>query len=283
MKRFSSVDRPPPPADTPAGPVDDVSASPEGVASFRGGALSLFQWFERRFREMALERGAEELRFPHLIRRETLDQAGYFEAFPHGATAVRAEHASDTHLLQPAVCYHCYQALEGRTLEAPIVWTCQGNCFRHENGKFASLARLWEFTMREIVFVGPPAWVREQRETWMTAIRNLSQFLNLAGEMEPAVDPFYGGASRGRKILQQLKELKFEWNVEVPASGTRVAAASFNLHESFFTDRFHIGFKGGGPCASGCVAFGLERWVLAHSSQRGPGLPVATSSIQSRS
>ena len=45
------------------------------------------------------------------------------------------------------------------------------------------------------------------------------------------------------------------------------AVASFNLHETFFGRRFGITAADGGPAWSGCVAFGLERWLLAVVAQ----------------
>jgi hypothetical protein len=69
-------------------------------------------------------------------------------------------------------------------------------------------------------------------------------------------------------LIQQLKNLKYELRMDAGVAG-RVAAASFNLHESFFAERFDIRLADGGPAASGCVAFGIERWMLACLAQLG--------------
>jgi len=63
-----------------------------------------------------------------------------------------------------------------------------------------------------------------------------------------------------------------------------VAAASFNPHERFFGEAFDIRLADGSPAASACVAFGIERWLLAFlaahgTSARGwPTIPPALSS-----
>jgi hypothetical protein len=70
--------------------------------------------------------------------------------------------------------------------------------------------------------------------------------------------------------MQQLKNLKYELRVDAGSAG-RLAIASFNLHETFFTGRFNIGpMSDGSATATGCVAFGIERWTLACLAQHGP-------------
>jgi len=83
-----------------------------------------------------------------------------------------------------------------------------------------------------------------------------------------ATDSFFLGPSRGKFLLQKLKQLKHELRAPV-GDGTDLAIASFNHHESFFTRRMNIRFADGTPAASGCVAFGIERWSYAFLSQNG--------------
>jgi hypothetical protein len=45
--------------------------------------------------------------------------------------------------------------------------------------------------------------------------------------------------------------------------------ASFNLHETFFGERFAMTLEDGTDAHSACVALGLERWVLVFLEQRG--------------
>src|ERR1051325_2354895 len=203
---------------------------------------------DAQFAAMARE-NAMELQFPSVLPHATLERAGYFEAFPDGAIP-----AGDGYLFMPAVCYHCYAQWVGERLRAPRAVTCVGRCHRNE---FDPPARLREFTMREIVFVGPPQRVVEQRQMWMARIEAFASSLELPATMQVATDPFFGGESRGKRLLQQVKELKYEMRVG------SMAIASFNLHETHFAKRFDIALVDGRTAHTGCVAFGLERWELA--------------------
>ena len=122
--------------------------------------------------------------------------------------------------------------------------------------------------MREFVFIAPPELVEQQRRTWMDKVCCFADSLGLKGEIRLATDPFFGSATRGRKLLQQVKQLKYEFAVDF-LDGSHHALASFNLHETFFTSRFGIAVAGAPHTHSGCVALGLERWLLAVIAQRG--------------
>jgi hypothetical protein len=125
--------------------------------------------------------------------------------------------------------------------------------------------------MREIVLVGPAAWVRERRQEWMDQILAFARSINMMVEIEPATDSFFGGGeARGRKLLQQIKQLKYELRARVDAQGTQLAISSFNLHETFFSHRFGFRLADGTDAYSGCVAFGLERWALGLAMTLGP-------------
>jgi hypothetical protein len=94
---------------------------------------------------------------------------------------------------------------------------------------------------------------------------------NMIVQLEPATDSFFGGEeARGRKLLQQIKQLKHELHAQVGAEGTQLTISSFNLHETFFSRRFGFQLADGMDADSGCVAFGLERWALALALTLGP-------------
>jgi seryl-tRNA synthetase len=242
----------------------EIALTADGALLLAGLPLRLLRWIDAQLLKSA--GSISEIQCPSLIERKVLERASYFESFPHGATRVETRKRSG--LLAPAVCYHCFANLVNAHLETPVAITCIGKCYRREHEATDAVGRLWEFTMREFVSVATPELVQEGRRNWMKKVRSFADSIGLEGEIEIASDPFFGNVGRGRKLLQQIKELKYEFSVVMP-DGTKLALASFNLHEAFFTSRFAITLRGESKTYSGCVAFGLERWMLAVLAQCG--------------
>ena len=117
--------------------------------------------------------------------------------------------------------------------------------------------------------VGSAADVEELRAWGTQRTAQLATSLGLTHEIAPASDPFYAPTARGRMLLQRVKGLKTELLLDIGA-GRTIAAASFNDHERFFGECFDIRLSSGDHASSGCVAFGLERWLLAFMVAHGP-------------
>jgi hypothetical protein len=245
----------------------------DGRLRLHGVGAALCRWLDDRFLRMALDAGATECRFPSTIPRETLARAGFLDAFPGGATALAQDRGDDGYVLCPAVCYHAYAYVAGSRIDAPSTLTAAQTCFREMDRAAASRSRLWEFTMREVIFLGREEWVTGRCDEWARRVHEFASRLELRGAVEPATDPFFGAEGRGRRLLQQIKELKRELRLD--CDGGRVAVASVNRHETFFSSRFAFELAGGGAAHSGCVAFGIERWALAFLDQRGPDAAAA--------
>ena len=258
----------------------DFVDRPDGLVSLCHTAAGLHRWFGGQFLQMATDAGAEEYRFGSAIARETLERADYFEAFPDGATSISDDGDGQGYCLAPAVCYHAYEHFAGRRFDRPVTITAESPCFRATDRKAAGGGRFWEFTMREVVFVGASAWVTARREEWMSRISDFAASLGLDGSIEAATDPFFGGTGRGKRLLQQVKGLKYE--LQLAAGKDALPVASFNLHETFFGRRFAMTLEDGIDAHSACVAFGLERWALAFLDQRGPTAADAVIKSHSR-
>jgi hypothetical protein len=169
------------------------------------------------------------------------------------------------------MCFHTYHQLAGRPLAAPsLVVTSRGKSFRFESRYRRSLERLWDFTIREIVFLGPRDFVLAGRRRLMELTFGLIESLQLGGRCEVANDPFFvDDGTAGRVWSQRLFELKYELRLPIGA-GADLAAGSFNFHECFFGDSFAIASPGGdGPVYTGCAGFGLERFAFAFLCQHG--------------
>jgi seryl-tRNA synthetase len=248
-----------------AGDIEHVT----GRLRLRGQALALFRWIDSQFEAMAVTAGAQILQAPTRINRDVLERAGYFEAFGEGASSTNTTASHNRELPLPAVCYHAYDRFADCRLETPLLLTSVGTCHRNESTSSSSITRLSEFTMREVIFIGAPKWVMEERRRWADSVVSLAAIWGLVGSVAIATDPFFLPAARGRQLMQQLKELKYELRLDVDSDHTGIAVASMNLHETFFGSRFGLTMANGELCASGCVAFGLERWTLALIGQLG--------------
>jgi seryl-tRNA synthetase len=245
--------------------------------------------------------GAVHESYPALMPSEVLARCNYFKYFPHTVSMVvhliedydkidefRRVNDHGTHLdvpdwsvfetpkvcLNPAVCYHCYQAMEHEKLSAEgRVVTAVGRCFRYESKNIVGLDRAWDFTMREIIFVGTEAWVTAQRQKAMEAQLEQVKAWDLDATFETANDPFFSAAYATKTYWQVRNDLKYEMrlNVEPGADGAprTIACASANLHESFFGKTFDITASDGNAGFTGCAAWGLERLVLALFTQHG--------------
>ena len=298
-----------------ADPMPELQArgelSQESMGIFSLGPLltRLIGYFESRFIELADSFGAQPYRFPTLIPARYLDQVNYFSAFPHSLTFAShlrtdldaidhfAAHAGcdeqglntppeafarvDT-LLSPAVCYHLYFALAGRTLPSgQVAATAVGNCFRYEASNLVSLERLWNFTMREVIFVGSKDFVLTNRESARQRMRHVFEEIGLAYRVESANDPFFIGEYRRQTAFQSAFQLKYEIRarlpfkdaLQVPAPSREgmatLAVGSYNYHQDFFGRHLNIALPDGAPAHTGCVAFGLERMAYAFLSQFG--------------
>ena len=265
-----------------ASPIDalvkrgDLRLTSAGQVALSGLALSVFHAIDRTVARWARELGAAEHRYPSMIDRAVLERAGRVDHLTLVTPSERSEPRPSaaplgvTTVLAPAVCYHAYPELEGMTLGPDAeVLTAVGRCYRHEDGQYVPLERLWDFTMREIIILGARDQVEAQRQSLVRQVGELVTLLELDGSVEPATDPFFAAGDEGRRLMQQAGALKHELRLAVDATGRTIAAASFNHHHDYFGTRFAIKLTSGAPAHSGCVAFGLERWVLAVLAQHG--------------
>jgi seryl-tRNA synthetase len=276
----------------------EVSEEHTGIFSFGPLLTRLIEVFEGEFLALAAEFGAKPHRFPTLISAEKLGRVQYFRAFPHSltfATHLREDldiinafsqnaayeqpeglNASlDSFsriqaLLSPAVCYHLYFALADKPLpDGHMVVTSVGNCFRYESNNLTSLERLWNFTMREVIFVGPADFVLEHRERARQYMEKTFERLGLAYLVESANDPFFVGEFRRQAAFQNAFQLKYEIRALLPFKDSTLAVGSYNYHQDFFGRNLAITLPDGKPAHTGCVAFGLERCAYAFLAQFG--------------
>ena len=171
-------------------------------------------------------------------------------------------------LLSPSVCFHWYRWLRDVELKEPRAITALGKCFRYESSNLTGLERLWDFTMREIVFVGPAEYVLASRDRLVDLSARFLDELGMAYEISTATDPFFVDSYAVQAAYQQGFELKFELLAPLPYSGKKLAVGSINYHQDFFGRSFAIQ-AAGAPAHTGCLGFGYERLALAFLAQHG--------------
>lgn len=227
---------------------------PQSAPARTRDELNVLDRIDARVRDLAAAIGAREMQYPALIAREVLERAEYAQAFPHLLMS-----ASGTDwCLSPAVCYHTYAQLARRVLEAPVVITARGRCFRAERESAPGIRQI-EFEMREIVLLGAPAWIEASAEMARRAIETAGREAGLGGgDWEVAADPFFLPAAAGKALMQRLLKVKLEY--QWPQAGG-LALASINRHGAFFGQRFDIATPDGEPVHTMCIAVGLDRWA----------------------
>ena len=263
--------------ETPAPKPPEVKVR-QGLATLGPDLVRLRQALEAKFLGWAAECGADPMLFPPLMRVADLARFDYFLNFPqlpllvtrvreedlrdiaHGGgdlQAVRtASLATAEYALPSAACYNVYLHLAGSVLEQARYVTTVANCFRNEQG-YDELRRLWGFTMREIVCIGRREDVEAHLVRFKERVLAFGGRLGLGLTTQAGTDPFYEPQS-SRAVMQQL----FPQKEELLYQGS-LAIGSVNFHRNFFGERCDIRTAGGEHAFTGCVAFGIERWLHA--------------------
>lgn len=252
-----------------------------GQVALSGALLSLHRRLDRLFRELAAREGAVEHAFPAFLPAAELGKIDYLRSFPHLATfpvtlAAREENVARfaenleldyrnlrltelspvRDILTPAACYHFYVHYQGRTLEAPLHVTTCAQCFRRE-AEYSPLERQWCFSMREVVCVGTADEVKAFLERCRGWIDQQVERLGLPVTWANATDPFFRPAKNPKYLAQKLDPVKSELLFD-----GRLSIGSTNFHRNYFGEAFRI-TRDGQEAFSGCVAFGVERWIAA--------------------
>jgi hypothetical protein len=258
--------------------------------------LRLLEFFDRRFILLAEQFAAVPHQYPSMIVADTLDRCKYLQSFPHSLSLIShlredlealQSFAKTAHwdgsrlqcdteslskvecLLAPSVCFHCYAWLHDSQLAEPKAITAVGKCFRYESSNLTGLERLWDFTMREIIFVGPKEYVLSQRRKAIDETASILDDWGLAYNIRSATDPFFIEEYSTQVGFQSSFDLKYEVQALLPYTGKTLAIGSFNHHQDFFGRSFNIKSASGEAVHTSCVGFGLERLVLAFLAQHG--------------
>jgi hypothetical protein len=269
----------------------------EGHVILRGPAAQLMSLIDQKIERMFAHHFQAELEiYPSTIKAQTLDRCNHFTSFPEHIDFV-AHLKSDLEVLNqfsgecrekgwsverhegrmgvnefaisPSCCYHCYEGMEGWKLEGQGRCTTMIlACHRYEGARHKTLSRLRAFTMREVVFIGQPKYVIQARAKAEEMIIKWAKEWELACTFETANDMFFTQDFAVKASFQRLQQAKRELRLEIPAEKNSLAVFSSNFHAMTFGKAFNITIAGR-PATTGCIAWGLERWVYAIFSQFG--------------
>ena len=273
-----------------------------GQVALSGAALHVARAVDESVAAVGRTRfGGEERSYPTVIPGEALVRCGYTSSMPQHLSIVThmqedfeaidefrnaninkqtlhipnpGAFGSPKVCLCPALCYHTYPTLAGKTLgDGGHVETSVGRIARYESSSMVGLDRLWEFTQRSIIWLGAEGFCNERREWAIDTATTLARRWDIDFSIETANDPFFASVATAMTLWQRTKDLKFEMRagIEPALDGTArdIAVASFNLHGAHFGDAFEIRDSTAKAAHSGCASWGIERWVLVIFTQHG--------------
>ncbi|MDF2961679.1 MAG: hypothetical protein K0S39_3414 [Paenibacillus sp.] len=273
-----------------------------GLFIFREPFSSLMRFLDYSFVTKIANRFTEvkEEAYPAVIHCDTLNKTNHFTSFPehiHFLTHLRedldiiesfsqsireaggwkqdapldlnANMPTPKFTMNPSTCYHCYEGLQNETLEGEgLVVTAISKCHRFESRNHSDFGRLLDFSMREIIFVGKPEFVKENRLRSIEYLKELAVEWNVDSLFEIANDPFFTNDFQTKASFQRNQEMKYELRLNIPYIKKSIACSSVNFHSNTFGTAFNIKM-GKRNAVTGCVGFGIERWAFAFLAQYG--------------
>jgi seryl-tRNA synthetase len=123
--------------------------------------------------------------------------------------------------------------------------------------------------MREFVRIGSPEEIVAYRERWLARAPQIAADLSLPHTLDVANDPFFGRVGQMMAVSQRQQALKFELLIPYHATAVPTACMSFNYHREHFGTVWNMQDERGEPAHTSCVAFGIDRLVVALFANHG--------------
>jgi hypothetical protein len=229
-----------------------------------GADADLIEHLDNEFQRLAIEIcGGKRITIPSLVSvasvKKMLPQARLDSQLTHVAPTFPG--LVEEMCLSPAACLPVYPMMREIAPTDNCCLTSRVKVFRYEGGCREPGTRLWEFNVREIVFVGTPQYVASSLDAAAEWTLKFAQRTLGHVRMATSSDAFTGDSEVSQVLerLQKANKLKREALWIGPHSV--VPIASINNHLSHFSRIF--GWSDEGRRTSGCVGFGLERWLHA--------------------
>jgi len=236
-----------------------------GVYIFREPFISILQFLDDYIvRNIAKEFNAKHEYYPVVINAQTLNKTNHFTSFPEHVEFVThlqedldliqsfitevqnsdgwkedidldLNKYMDTpqYMINPATCYHCYEGLQGEKIdEEGMVVTAVSKVHRYESKNHRQLGRLLDFTMREVIFVGKPNFVKDNRMKSLEMIYNIAKEWELDFWIENANDMFFTKDYQVKASFQRSNDMKYELKMNIPYLDKAIAVTSSNFHSA---------------------------------------------------
>lgn len=242
----------------------NIVRTENGGVCLSGISARLFDYFDKVFRKFAIINSAIEERYPVLLSKDTLIKTKYLNNYPGNSMYVKDGNA----VLSPSACFHVYERYKDTVFKDNTSLTFLQNVFRNEKDKNNEFGRLRDYHVREIVFVGSEEYVDISINRMINQTSRFMVELGLKGDIESATDLFITPNMNRYKLIQMHNKAKYELRLEYD-NNRDISVASFNRHGKTFSHTFNIGVSGVENVVSGCIGYGIERFVMAFLSQYG--------------
>jgi len=223
----------------------------------------LYDFFDSLILSKIKKKDGFEVFIPAIINKNILNKLGYFDKLPQNITGLSRydfidnKHICENVFLTPAACIHIYPMFENQKIENQII-TTKARVYRYENKGYAEKTRFWDFTVREVVFLGDPDFIDKNIEFFKNIISSILSILKIDYTWEYASDSFIKTKKNDLIMkIQKANKLKEELNVMI--DNKKVAIASINFHDFHFSKTFN--FDNNSTVKTACIGLGIERWM----------------------
>ena len=236
-----------------------------GGISFNGITSELYEYFDSVFYDIARINNAIGEKYPILLSSSTLHNTSFEKNHPNFSLYTEEGDV----VLSPSACFHVYEKYSGKEIKDDFSVTFIQSVIRTESKTDGDeFGRLNDYHVREVVFIGSENHVNESIDNMIELTKQFIEKIGLVGSIESASDMFVTPIMQRYKMVQLHKKAKYEIRLNY-AADKLLSVASFNRHGKAFTIPFNIKVSGVNNVVSGCVGYGIERWVLAFISQYG--------------
>ena len=265
-----------------------------GMVILKKEALGIYDFFDNCFKQIVKSYNFEYRKMPVMLPINTYLDTNYLKTSPQYSIfcsfinesissyenlpkkiengQVTEELKVPCYALSPSACFHLYEELRNKRIPRGKIYTFRQNVFRNEGRlNWKESTRYLDYTVREIVFFGTKEEVYDIREKLLSKTIDILKKYNLISTIIVGADPFVIPEMQRYKDIQKRNRVKYELRINT-ADDKTTACASFNLHGTHFTKAFNISVENVENTYSGCIGFGLERWVYCFLAQYGTDL-----------